>query len=388
MIICQNTLNCQVRESIDFVAREEVIQSIRQAKCHTLIIIDESNDISSTKMLILYIKYCTADGCRLLTKTVFAGIMPLSSCNSQSILEEIKKFYTTNNIDIQNMIMFKSDGAAVMLGKRNGVAKLLQNSVPHLVEQHCVAHHEDLGIDDAWSKVSLMQDIETLVRTIYTMFSRSSVKKQGLQAIAQASGHNLISFKAIHDGRWLFRHFAIQALVRNYDVLLEYCKEQGTRDPVAVFCIAKLESMQIKAALFVLNDILTELADLSRTFQKSDITPMEAQAVAYSKIAKLQAQYLGEHKHWSATVQDLINKSTLTMEEMAPVVRFIERLCTHLKDRFPDDDKLSYWCIFDYSCIKQVDFDFGLNELEEHLKQFSCFFHCHGPGHESNARNA
>ena len=119
------------------------------------------------------------------------------------------------------------------------------------------------------------------------MSKRSSVKKQGLQAIAQASGHNLISFKAIHDVRWLFRHFAIQALVRNYDVLLDYCKEQGARDPVAVLCVAKLESMQIKAALFVLNDILTELSDLSRTFQKSDITLMEAQAVARSKIAKL-----------------------------------------------------------------------------------------------------
>ena len=130
-----------------------------------------------------------------------------------------------------------------------------------------------------------MQDIETLVKTVYTMFSRSSVKKQGLQAIAQASGHKLISFKAIHDVRWLSRHFAIQALVRNYDVLLDYCKEQGMRDPVAVYCVTKLESIQIKAALFVLNDILTELSDLSRTFQKSDITLMEAHAIALSKIA-------------------------------------------------------------------------------------------------------
>ena len=123
-----------------------------------------------------------------------------------------------------------------------------------------------------------MHDIETLVRTVYTMFSRSSVKKQGLQAIAQASGQSLISLKAVHDVRWLSRHFAIQALVKNYDVLLEYCKEIGARgrDPVAVFCAAKLEPTQIKAALFVLNDILTELADLSRTFQKSDTTPMEA----------------------------------------------------------------------------------------------------------------
>ena len=43
-------------KSIDFIAREEVMESIRQATCHILIF-DESNDISSTKMLILSIKY-------------------------------------------------------------------------------------------------------------------------------------------------------------------------------------------------------------------------------------------------------------------------------------------------------------------------------------------
>ena len=142
--------------------------------------------------------------------------------------------------------MFASDGAAVMLGKRNSVAKLLKNFIPHVIEHHCVVHREDLGIDDAWSKASFVQDIETLLGTVYTILSRSSVKKQGLQAIAQEYGLN--SFKVVHDVRWLSRHFAIQALARNYDVLLDYYKEQGIRDPVAVFCVAKLESMQIKAA--------------------------------------------------------------------------------------------------------------------------------------------
>ena len=160
------------------------------------------------------------------------------------------------------------------------------------------------------------------------------------------------------------------------------------RDPVAVYCVTKLESIQIKAALFVLNDISTELSDLSRTFQKSDFTPMEAHAIALSKIAKLQVQYLGEQVHWSATVQNLYNNSALTMEEMAPVVRFIERIGTHLKDRFPDDEKLCNWRIFDYSCMKQANFDFGLNELQQLLKQFNYFFHCYGPGHESDTVNA
>ena len=102
-------------KSIDFVTREEVMQSRREATCHTLII-DESNDISSNKMLILYIKHCTADDCRLMTKTVFARIIPLARCDSHSVLEEFKKFYTTNNSNIQKMVMFTSDGAAVMHG--------------------------------------------------------------------------------------------------------------------------------------------------------------------------------------------------------------------------------------------------------------------------------
>ena len=158
---------------------------------------------------------------------------------------------------MQRMVMFiTSDGAVVMLGKRNGVANLLQSFIYHLVEQHYVAYREELGTDNAWLKVSLMQDIEILVRTARTMFSRSSVKKQGLVAIAQASGQNIISFKVIYEVRWLSCHFAIEALVSNYDVLLEFCKEQGIRDPVAVLCVTKLESLQISLIVFSGTEIL------------------------------------------------------------------------------------------------------------------------------------
>jgi len=35
-----------------------------------------------------------------------------------------------------------------MLGKHNDVSAQLRREIPHLLEQHCVAHREDLGIDD------------------------------------------------------------------------------------------------------------------------------------------------------------------------------------------------------------------------------------------------
>ena len=45
------------------------------------------------------------------------------------------------------------------------------------------------------------------------------------------------------------------------------------------------------------------------------------------------------------------------------------------------------YSIFDYSCIKQANFNCGSNELQQFLKLFSYFFHCYGPGHESGTLN-
>ena len=61
------------------------------------------------------------------------------------------------------MVMFTSDGASVMLGKNNGVAAILKREISYLCEQHCVAHREDLVVEDAWKELSLMQHIKTLL---------------------------------------------------------------------------------------------------------------------------------------------------------------------------------------------------------------------------------
>ena len=55
------------------------------------------------------------------------------------------------------------------------MAAILKREIPHLCEQHCVAHREDLAVENAWEELLLMQNIETLLRTVYTIFGRSSV---------------------------------------------------------------------------------------------------------------------------------------------------------------------------------------------------------------------
>ena len=56
-------------------------------------------------------------------------------------------------------------------------------------------------IDDPCNYASLMQDIETLHRTVYTLFCRSSVKKIAFKELAEVLECKLIAFKPLNKVR-------------------------------------------------------------------------------------------------------------------------------------------------------------------------------------------
>ena len=188
--------------------------------------------------------------------------------------------------------MFTTDGASVMLGKRNGVAAKLKENVPHLVQQHCVAHRENLCISDAWKEVKATREIETVVRTVYTLFSRSATKKSKFKEIIEASQNKSIAFKAINEVRWLSRHFAIKAIITNYEPLIE-CFNQDEDDPISKFCLKKLTNIEFQINLEFLSSILEELSALCQIFQRRELTSIDAFQFARAKISKMKEKYLG-----------------------------------------------------------------------------------------------
>ena len=245
-------------------------------------------------MLVIYIKYREENDVNY--KTVFGGIIQLTACTAQDIVQAITQFYSKHGLDMQRMVMLTSDGASVMLGKHNGVAALLKRQIPHLTEQHCVAHREDLGIDDAWKNVPLMRDVETLLRTVYSTFSRSTVKRGKMEDLAEILDEDKLSFRPLNEVRWLSRHQAVNAVLRNYTVLKEFCKREFTdnRDPVAEYCYKKLSDSKFKVTVTALGDVLGELAQLCLTLQRRKLTVMEGLCFARAKIEKLRSQYLKE----------------------------------------------------------------------------------------------
>jgi hypothetical protein len=242
------------------------------------------------------------------------------------------------------------------------------------MEQHCVAHREDLGLDDAWKNVSLMKDIETLVRTVYTMFSRSSVKKNKFEALCDAANCEAVSFRPLHEVRWLSRHFAVRALMRNYKALIQHCKDQVEQDndPIHKYCLDKLTKPQYHVSIAILDDVLGELAELCRLLQRSTLTTIEAYQLTKAKIRKL-TQYLGTTAHFSSDVQEIITSYEVPVDTAA-VIRFVERVCDHLDSRFPEDE-LKEWYVFDKDSFLSVpnleEFTFGKLQLETLAARYS-----------------
>ncbi|KAK0041995.1 E3 SUMO-protein ligase [Biomphalaria pfeifferi] len=352
-------------ECVNSVVKTEMFTEIKNAAYHTLIV-DESTDISVSKMLILYMKYRNEN--ESIYKTVFAGILKVIACDSLSIFQAIQNFCIENGFDLNKMVMFTSDGASVMLGKRKGVAALLRQLIPHLSEQHCIAHREDLGLDDAWKNIPLMKEIETLLRTVYTIFCRSSVKKAKFEELAKAADADVIAFRPLHEVRWLSRHFAVNALVKNYDVFLQYCQEkvEEDNDPVHRYCLEKLSKPELHVAIGILNDVLAELAELTKILQRSVLLTVEAFQFAKAKIKKLRSQYLRENKHFLEETSILIS-SFMVPVNTTSIIKFIQQVCDHMDSRFPDDE-LKDWSVFEKDCFcatsNKEDYSFGHEQMK------------------------
>lgn len=110
--------------------------------------LDESTDITEQKYLMLY--YTALHANESVVTYRFLAMLKVDSVSADVIVDQIVNFFERKNIDMRKIVLFTSDGAAVMLGKRNGVAQKLceEHQLATMIDMHCVAHREALAIKD------------------------------------------------------------------------------------------------------------------------------------------------------------------------------------------------------------------------------------------------
>lgn len=136
------------------------------------------------------------------------------------ILSELKRL----NIPIKNCLSMGSDNAPVMLGKKNGVISSLKVEQPHMIALGCPCHLINLAANHAAKLLPV--SIDSLLIDIYYYLEHSVNRKLRLKELQELSDVDVEKVLKHSCTRWLSLGQALPRLLRQWDVLTSFIKEE------------------------------------------------------------------------------------------------------------------------------------------------------------------
>ena len=163
------------------------------------IIIDETTDISSEKLLAIVVRFFCAKEKRV--KSQFLKLLEVAESDADTLVRALTSFFNKNQIPLSNIIGYASDTTNVMFGQHHSVITLLKGIIPHFYTMKCLCHSAHLCASHACER--LPRSIEDLVCEIYSHFSHSAkrlAEYKRFQAFTNTEPHKLLKPAQTH---WL-----------------------------------------------------------------------------------------------------------------------------------------------------------------------------------------
>ena len=152
--------------------------------------IDESTDISVTKLLAFSIRYYSK---RFKTiKETFLCLHDILEADANALFEHLEKVIEDWDLKPENFVGFASDGASVMIGCNHSLQVLAKRKYPNLIHMRCVAHSMDLAAKDAMNWMP--GNLEFMIRESYNWFCHSALRQAEYKEIL-----NLVGFENLGD---------------------------------------------------------------------------------------------------------------------------------------------------------------------------------------------
>ena len=234
------------------------------------VLTDESTDIAVTKQMIVYVKYVDGD---FVPHTHFLGNLAIDNPKSDSevLFNLLISFLTKEDLSQSNAYGFGSDGAAVMVGKRKGVATRFKSKNGHCVSIHCLAHRLNLCTSQASKNIKYLKTFEETLSNLFYYFggTKSGNRKCELEEIQKQLKEPLVKMKECHEIRWLAFHDAVKAVYRSWGSLTAFFKKHSDKSSKSYF--ESLTDYRFLVILHMMMDILPSVSQLSLIFQKTDV---------------------------------------------------------------------------------------------------------------------
>ncbi|KAF3837753.1 hypothetical protein F7725_009521 [Dissostichus mawsoni] len=259
----------EMLEILGTVVEEPILANI-SASVAIGLEVDETTDVSVKKQLDVHVRYMDKNG---LLYSQFLDLVTVSDGRADTIVKAIRTILTKKNIPTQRIYGLGTDGAAVMTGRVNGVAKQLQDTFPWMVSVACAAHRLALCCKDASSGVAYMNSFRDLLQQLHLYFRNSANRTAVLQAAAECLGLDNLKVKEVKDTRWLSQAMAVSNLQRNLTAVLAALAEETEHKkcPTAKGLYGFLATYRFVASVYLQADVLPHISRLSRLFQKENV---------------------------------------------------------------------------------------------------------------------
>uniref|UniRef100_UPI00358E7E09 zinc finger protein 862-like isoform X1 n=1 Tax=Myxine glutinosa TaxID=7769 RepID=UPI00358E7E09 len=287
----QHRSDGSVREMFLILGRtikQQIIRKVQQAGSFGLLL-DEVCDVTETKQLVTFVQFVDAFDNKAKVNFLSTDnfLLESTSANAETMKTVILQQLKMCGLDIHRASGLASDGASVMLSKRNGLAAKLRAVSDTLLSVHCICHRLALACGDANDEVSYIQKVENILVNLRSFFNNSAKRTTAYAKVVETS-HQVDSTatqqtmrkwkesKKLQEAvrtRWSSTQNSIVSVYENYNELtqtLRQLKEEG--DPTATGLLAQVGTIQFISAVYLLSSILPILDHLSRSFQKGAIS--------------------------------------------------------------------------------------------------------------------
>ena len=162
------TLGCAVKEN--------VVKRAKTAGCFGLLV-DDVSDRSVMEQMITFIQFYDDDSSEVTVE--FLSVDNLlekhDSANATAMFQTIQSNLHACTLSTDKLIGLATDGASVMVGKKNGLAAKLKDVNPSLISVHCICHNLALACTDAKDDANLkfIKEVETVVTQLWKLFENS-----------------------------------------------------------------------------------------------------------------------------------------------------------------------------------------------------------------------
>lgn len=340
------------------------ILSKQLQKCKFSLIIDECTDVSTSKSLVLVVRFYDAHV--EIVSDYFLALIKIEHSSASGIFGAICNFFQENQIPFKNLIGFAADNAATMMGHKSGVKQRLMQVNPDLYTLGCSCHSLDLCSSAACCK--LPSSVEELSRDIYAYFSHSSKRVEAFkeyQFFTQTQPHKILRPSQT---RWLSLQSVVNRILEQWSALQLFFSNEALSENVSkaknilaalhndyfklyfwflsyILEIINKINLEFQSEGFKMHVLLSRVTQLYRTILLNFMKPEYLNECQLDKICFHPDNYLPiNNVYVGAKCELLVEKKTVSKGEIhnfrISCLSFYIELCNEIKKRFKFDDSV------------------------------------------------